>query len=295
MELRHLRYLVAVAEQGSVSRAARTLHVTQSAISEQLANLESELNVSLFDRTRRQVRLTPHGDLFLIEARKTLAAAAHAIDVAQGSQSGQLGELRIGFFAGSVGVNFPRIIRAFRRAHPRVRVFVEELSPTAQWQALIHHRIDIGFTRRLEPPYLEELHSETIRHDRIVAVLPQDHPLAPGPIHLQDLAAESFVFSSRDTSPALFDKVIELCNEAGFSPRIAALSTVWSSVVLLVEAGVGISLLPLNLQQDTHDLAFCPLTTPTATIELIMAWSPHRDTPILQTFRDLVRNGTQKL
>jgi DNA-binding transcriptional LysR family regulator len=296
MELRHLRYLVAIADHGSVSRAARTLHVAQSAVSEQIADLESEIGVSLFDRTHRKIQLTPHGEMFLIEARKTLAAAAYAIEVARGSQRGELGEIRIGFFAGGIGTEFPKVIRAFRTAHPQVRVTLAEMSPTAQWQALLDGRIDIGMTRTLETPYREELCWEKVREDRVVAVLPKDHRLVPGPINLRDLARESFVFSSRETSPALFDKVIELCTEAGFSPRIASVSTVWSSVVLLVEAGVGIALLPLNLQQEsTHDLAFCPLTAPNATIELVMAWPAVRDSAILESLRALVRLNASNL
>jgi DNA-binding transcriptional LysR family regulator len=120
-------------------------------------------------------------------------------------------------------------------------------------------------------------------------VLPKEHPLAPGPINVRDLAGERFVLSSRETSPAVFDKVIELCSEAGFSPKIASISTVWSSVVLMVQAGEGISMLPSNHQQArTSDLAFCPLTAKNAFVDLIIAWSPKRDSAILQSFRSLV-------
>lgn len=148
--------------------------------------------------------------MFLIEARKTLSAAAYAIEVARGSARGELGEVQIGFFTGGIGAQFPKVIRAFRRAHPQVRVSLAEMPPTAQWQALLDGRIDIGLTRMLEPPYREELLWETVRKDAIVAVLPRDHPLVPSPIDLRDLALEFFVLSSRETSPALFDKVIEL-------------------------------------------------------------------------------------
>jgi DNA-binding transcriptional LysR family regulator len=289
MELRHLRYVVAIADLGSVSRAARTLHVAQSAVSEQIADLEREIGVALFDRTLRSIRFTPHGELFLVEARKTLAAAARAVEVAQGSQRGEIGEVRIGFFAGGLGGDFPKVIRAFRKEHPAVRVALVEMMPSAQWPALTEGRIDIGFTRRIEPPYADELQWETVRQDPVVAVLPREHPLVPGPVSLRDLAREDFVLSSRETSPALFDKIIELCSEAGFSPRVAAISTVWSSVVLLVEAGVGISLLPDLQQEVSEDLVFCPLTSPDASIELIMAWRAREETPLLDSLRRLIR------
>ena len=299
MELRHLRYVVAVAEHGSILRAARSLHVAQSAVSEQLADLEQEIAVPLFDRSSRSLRLTPHGELFLVEAQKTLAASLHAVEVAKGSARGELGHLRIAFFAGGIGAGLPAVIRSFRRLHPAVRLTLEEMQPTTQWQALRDGRIDLGFTRRLEPPFADELRSETVRHDAVVAVLPRDHHLvhqSSGKVDIRDLAAESFVLSFRETSPALFDKIIELCSEAGFSPRIAAFSSVWSSVVLLVEAGFGISLLPLNLQQNTTtDLAFCPLTAQNAAIELVMAWHPHRETPALHSLRTLVHAAASGL
>ncbi len=205
MELRHLRYFCAVAELGSFSKAARTLYVSQSAISEQVADLEREIGVTLFHRDGRSTVLTAAGEVFLAETRTVLGAAQHAVE------------------------------------------------------------------------------------DQVVAILPNDHRLAPGPVNVRDLAGEPFVLSSRETSPAVFDKVIELCSEAGFSPKIASISTVWSSVVLMVQAGEGISMLPLNHQQSrASDLAFCPLTAKNAYVDLIIAWSPKRDSAIMQSFRTLI-------
>jgi DNA-binding transcriptional LysR family regulator len=294
MELRHLKYFSAVAEQGSFSKAARMLYVSQSAISEQVGDLEREIGVTLFNRDGRSIVLTAAGEVFVEETRAVLAAARHAVEMAQGAQRGEIGTLRIGFFAGGIGGNFIKIVRRFRRQYPGVRLSLVEMTPSQQWQALVEGRIDVGFTRRLEPQFLDELAWETIRQDEIVAVLPKSHPLVAGsntpkPVQVRDLAGERFVLSSRETSPAVFDKVIELCSEAGFSPKIASISTVWSSVVLLVQAGEGISMLPLNHQQaKTNDLAFCPLTAKNASIDLIIAWSPKRDSAILQSFRVLV-------
>lgn len=293
MELRHLRYLVAVAEQGSFSAASRVLNVAQSAISEQLADLEREIGVPLFVRSPRKTTLTKPGELFLKEAYRVLAAANHAVEVAQRAHRGEAGTLRIGFFAGGMGVNFPRLIREFRRLHPGVQLSLVEMTSPQQWPALIDGRIDVGFTRRVEPEFRSELRSELIQQDPIVAILPKNHPAAPGPVDLKDLAHESFVLSSRETSPAVFDKVIELCSEAGFSPRIASISTVWSSVVLMVQAGEGISLLPLNQQQHrTRDLAFCPLKAKNAFVEFVMVWSPKRDNNLIRSFRQLTKTHT---
>jgi DNA-binding transcriptional LysR family regulator len=293
MELRHFRYLVAVAEHGSFSGAARTLHVAQSAISEQLANLEHEIGVPIFLRSPRKTTLTAPGQLFLAEARRVLAAADQAVEVAQHAHHGDVGTLRIGFFAGGMGVDFPHLIQTFRKQYPGVQLSLVEMISTLQWVALLEGKIDIGFSRRLEPEYRSELKSEVIHLDPIVAILPKNHPAAAGPksvaIDLRHLAHESFVLSSRETSPAVFDKVIELCSEAGFSPRIASISSVWSSVVLMVQAGEGISLLPLNQQQfRTSDLAFCPLKAKNAFVEFVMTWAPKRDSNLLRNFRKLV-------
>jgi DNA-binding transcriptional LysR family regulator len=259
MELRHLRYFVAVAEQGSFSGAARRLHVAQSAISEQLSNLESEIGVPLFARSSKNATLTQEGLLFLDEARRVLTAADHAIHVAQRAHRGEIGTLRIGFFAGAMGVSFPKLIRSFRKQQPHVQLSLVEMTSTHQWEGLVKGEIDVGFTRRIEPEFRAELQSELVQQDPIVAILPRNHPAAAGPVDLRDLANDPFVLSAREVSPAVFDKVIELCSEAGFSPRIASISSVWASVVLMVQAGEGVSLLPLNQQPfRTPELAFCP-------------------------------------
>jgi DNA-binding transcriptional LysR family regulator len=291
MELRHLRYLVAVKQYGSFSAAARRLHVAQSAISEQLANLEFEIAVPLFTRATRKATFTPAGELFLEEARRVLAAADYAIEVAQRANQGKIGALRIGFFTGASGVSFPRLIRLFRKKHPDIQISLLEMTSAQQWQALVKGQIDVGFTRRLEPEFRADLKSEIIQQDPILAVLPKNHPAASeGPVDLRDLANEPFVLSSRETSPALFDRVIELCSEAGFSPRIASISTVWSSVVLLVQAGEGVALLPLNRQQiRNRDLVFSPLKAKSAYVDFVMAWSPQHDNHLNRSFRELAK------
>jgi DNA-binding transcriptional LysR family regulator len=288
MELRHLRYLVAVAEYGSFTGAASRLHVAQSAISEQLSNLQEEIGVPLFKRSAKKATLTAAGELFLEEARRVLSSADHAVEVAQRAHRGEIGTLRIGFFAGAVGVSFPKLIRAFRAQHPNVQLSLVEMTSTLQWESLIKGEIDVGFTRRIEPEFRAALESELVQQDPILAILPKNHPAVPGPVDLRDLANDLFVLSAREVSPAVFDKVIELCSEAGFSPRIASISTVWSSVVLMIEAGEGIGLLPLNQQQfRTPELAFCPLKAKNAFVEFVMVWSPRHDSNLNRSFRKL--------
>jgi DNA-binding transcriptional LysR family regulator len=165
-----------------------------------------------------------------------------------------------------------------------------EMLPNAQAEALLRGTLDVGFTRPLHAPYARQLRSETLYADPLIAVLPSDHPLARGPLALKQLATESFVICERDVSPVLFDKITSLCEQAGFSPRITQTSNVLSSVLALVEAGEGVSLIPSTLSKlRVSDLAFCPLTAPQGAIELVMAWSPEREGAVKTAFLDFVR------
>jgi DNA-binding transcriptional LysR family regulator len=295
MELRHLRYFCAVAENQGFSSTARSLHVSQSAISEQISDLEREVGVALLVRGRQKTNLTAPGEVFLAEAKKVLDAADQAVETARRSARGEIGTLTIGFFNGGTGAEVPNVIKRFRRRHPGVRVSVVEMIPSEQSKALVNGTIDVGFTRPLEPPFEQQLQSELMYLDPLIAALPKDHPLARGPVDLRKLAKERFVLVARETSESLHGKIMSLCSEAGFSPRVVATGTVWSSVVLLVQAGEGIAILPSNFQQrgSFRDLVFCPLTNRGAAIGLIVAWSRHRDNAAKQAFLDLVREYRQ--
>jgi DNA-binding transcriptional LysR family regulator len=290
MELRHLRYFCAVAEHQGFSRSARALHVSQSAISEQISDLEREIGVPLLVRGQQKTRLTPQGEVFVVEARKALAAADQAVETVRRSARGEIGTLNIGFFNGGTGPDVPAIIKDFRRLHPGVRVSVTDMVPGLQSSALVEGGIDVGFTRPLETPFDQLLSSELLYLDRLVAVLPKDDPRARGSVNLKNLAGERFVLVARESSPSLFGKILALCSEAGFAPQIVGVGVAWASVVMLVEAGEGIAILPSNLRHGvSRNLAFCPLTNRGASIGLIIAWSPAREDPVLSTFLNLVR------
>jgi DNA-binding transcriptional LysR family regulator len=290
MELRHLRYLAAVAEYGSFREAGRRLHVSQSAISEQIANLEHELGGALLDRNQRATRLTPQGEVFLEEARKTLAQADRAVDLTRRSLLGQEGSLAIGFFLWGAGGFFASIIREFRKLHPQVKLTLLEMLTHEQMEAFASRKIDLGFTRPLEPPYDRTLRSELLFNDPIVAVLPSDHPLAPGPIRLEDLARERFVSNERATNPTLFDLIIALCTSAGFSPNLVNSSATWSGVLTLVESGEGVALVPSGVRYlRTPGVVFAEILPHTAHIGLSIAWDPRNEGPIVQNFLRLLR------
>jgi DNA-binding transcriptional LysR family regulator len=244
MELRHLRYFCAVADHGSFSEAGRQLHVSQSAISEQIADLEREVGGGLLNRTSGRTRLTPHGQLFLAEARKTLIAADRAIEVTHRSLLGEVGSLSIGFFLWGAGGFFARIIRDYRKLHPNIKLSLYEMRTPEQMEALTTGKIDVAFARPLEPPFDHTLRAELLYRDPVVVVLPRDHPLAGKPISIDALIAERFVLCDRQMTPGLFDGIVALCSAAGFSPNIVNTSSTWPGVLTLVESGEGVALVP---------------------------------------------------
>jgi DNA-binding transcriptional LysR family regulator len=285
VELRHLRYFVAVAENRGFARAAVLLHVAQSAISEQIRDLEEELGASLFDRKNRRIRLTYHGEQFLEGARTVLASADRAVANVQKSLRGEVGTLTIGFFVGGTGTFFPRIIQEFRHLFKNVQVSLVELAPGMQHRALQNGTIDIGFTRPVHSADAAGLRSEHFRTDPICAVLLKSHPLAK----------RRFVLNDRTYSPAVFDKVITLCAESGFSPRIGATATIGAGVIALVEAGEGVALLPAGSRALGGDeLVFIPLADNAAFVDMVIAWSPQHESPVVRSFLELVRKKKKR-
>jgi DNA-binding transcriptional LysR family regulator len=296
VELRHLRYFTAVAENGGFGRAAQLLHVAQSAISEQIRDLESELGAALFDRNNRNIRLTAEGEQFLVDARAVLALAAKAAANVQKSRHGEIGALTIGFFVGGTGKFLPALVKEFRVRFPEVQVALVEMAPAIQHQALQAGSIDVGFTRGVQPSETATLRSEHFVTERLYAVLVKNHRLAKRRnIAMRELADERFVLNDRKYSPLVFDKVITLCSEAGFSPRIGATASVSSGVLALVEAGEGLAILPEGSQRlSTEELVFVPLADRTAYVDIVVAWSPQHESPVLRSFLDLARKRRRK-
>lgn len=286
MELRHLNYFVAVASSGGFARAARLLHVSQSAISEQVRDLESELGAVLLDRRGRQLKLTAQGEIFLVEARQVLRAAERAVQAVQQSLRGDAGHLRIGFFVGGNGSFFPARIRAFRARHPDVVVSLVEMTPVRQVEALLRGDIDVAFTRPLPLHLANRLAHRHIHTERLYAVLPQEHPAAAQrEICLAALAKEPFVMLERSSSMVVFDKIVALCNAAKFSPEIAATASVSSGILALVEAGQGVAIVPEgSIPLGSDAVRFVRLADEGASVALVMAWSPERVNPVVQSF-----------
>jgi DNA-binding transcriptional LysR family regulator len=296
MELRHLRYFITVAETGGFGRAARQLNVAQSAISEQIRDLEDELGVPLFDRQNRRIELSYQGEQFLEDARAVIELTSRAVINLQRAQRGEVGKITIAFFVGGMGSYFSAIIREFRRAYPGVQISLVEMAPGMQYQALQNGSIDVSFTRTLPATHASHLRSVPLHTEPFYAVLLRTHPLAQREtIYMRELENETFILNDRRYSPAVFDKVISLCTEAGFSPKIGGTGSVSSGVIALVEAEEGVAILPQGSRiLSSTDVVWVPLADKGAIIDLVLAWSPKMERPALRSFLDLVRKRKER-
>jgi DNA-binding transcriptional LysR family regulator len=295
MELRHLRYFQAVAELGSMTAAARQLYVSQSAISEQIRDLEHELGVTLLDRSGRKIQLTPQGQVFLAEARRTLEAAQRAIDVTRRASLGEVGTLAIGFFLWGTAGFFPRIIREFRKLRPGIRLSLVDMHATQQISALEAGTIDIALTRPLQPPLDKIFRSELLFRDPAVVVMRPDHRLANKTVRVRDLVEERLVLAERRSNIEFFDNIVTVCAAEGFSPQIVNTSGTWSGVLTLVEAGEGIALVPSGVRTlRIRGLVFRPFAG-ALSAGLSAVWDPRREGPVLLEFLRLVREHRDRL
>ena len=286
MELRHLHYFITIAATGGFGRAARTLHVSQSAISEQMRDLEREVGASLIDRTQRQIRLTTQGEVFLAGAKSTVQAAERAVQAVQQSMRGEIGHLTIGFFVGGNGSFFPTVIRRFRERYKDVHLSLVEMTPVRQVDALLRGDIDIAFTRPLPPHLHGQLSSKLVYSEPLYAVLPKSHPAAKQKeLSIRSLEKERFVMVDRTGSLVIFDKILSLCIESGFSPHIAATASASSGVLALVEAGEGIAIIPEGSRfLASKEIVFLPLVDASASVDLVIAWSTDRLNAVMQSF-----------
>jgi DNA-binding transcriptional LysR family regulator len=241
VELRQLRYFVAVAEELHFRRAAARLHISQPPLSQQIAALEAELGVTLLARTRRRVALTPAGAAFLREARALLAGAEAAAGTARAIGSGQEGVLRVSFVGSALLSIVPGIVQRFRAARPRVGIELRERSTAEQLEAVATGAVDVGLLR---PPVAPDadLVTRTVLRERTVAALPAGHPLAAlRRVPLRRLAAEPLVLFPREQAPGYHDLLTGRLAATGTVPVVAQYAPETITIIGLVAAGIGVS------------------------------------------------------
>lgn len=251
MELRHLRYFVAVAEELHFGRAAQRLHIAQPPLSQQVRQLEAELGVALLTRSTRRVELTRAGEAYLARARAVLADVDAAGHEARSIAAGRAGRVAVGFTGSATYDLLPRLSRRLRAELPDVDVELHgELLTPSQTARLLTGELDIGVLR---PPVEDEaIAVRTLRHEPLVVALPDAHPLVAAPgvaaVHLADLAAEPFVTYPSQHRSVVHEAVRAACAEAGFVPQAVAEVAETSTLVSFVAAGLGVALVPGSVQ-----------------------------------------------
>jgi DNA-binding transcriptional LysR family regulator len=292
MELRHLRYFVAVAEELHFGRAAQRLHIAQPPLSRQIKDLERELDADLFERLPRGVQLTAAGRAFLPQARLTLAQAERAKRSAQRAAQGETGRLRVGFIDAATypGV-LPGVLAFFRMHLPLIGLSLFEMDSAEQEEALREGRIDIGILQ--SPPADAErwLHVEEVYRDHLIAALPKSHRRASRRrLALADLADEGFALFPRSMDPTLYDEIIARCRGAGFSPRLAQEAAAWQTLTGLVSAGVGVAFVPQSLSRIRRPgVVFQPVRGLAVKMRIYAAWKTSERSPVRERFVTVLR------
>ncbi|MNO79953.1 HTH-type transcriptional regulator BenM [compost metagenome] len=291
MELRHLRYFIAVAEELHFGRAAGQLGISQPPLSQQIQALEEEIGARLLDRTNRRVALTAAGRLFLDEARAILQQVDKAVLLARRAHQGEIGELKIGFTASAPFTSsIPRSILAFRQACPEVHLDLQEMSSAQVVLALQDERVQVGVIRPIALP--DSLEAVELFSEPLVAVLRADHPLVPQSadgLSIAALAGEPFVFFPRSYGTGLYDNLMELARQAGFTPAIAQEAGEAMTIIGLVAAGMGVSMLPASFRRTRVDgVVYRTLSDPGATTSVWLVRRRDERSPLVQSFVDLV-------
>lgn len=288
MELRTLRYFVAIAEELHFGRAAERLYMTQPALSKQMRRLEDELEVQLLYRTKRIVQLTTAGKAFLPQARQILQQADQAIRIAKRAARGEIGQLHTAFTASAMQGVLPHILRTFRDRYPEIALDMTELCTLDQVEALRTERVDVGFLHPpVDAPFLDLI---SLPGEHLVVVLPQSHPLSPkGQFPLAALANESFILHPRYEGPVLYDQIVDLCRQAGFEPRVVHEEVKYQTRVGLVAANIGITFVPASLQHALVGVTYGELVGTALTLQLAAAWRHDRPSPVLHEFLRVVQ------
>lgn len=289
MEMRQLKYFVAVAEERSFGRAAKRLHMSQPPLSTQIKGLEEELGVKLLDRSTRRVDLTDSGRTFLVRAREILSAVEEAGAEARGAGLGVRGRLEIGFVSSATLSLLPPALRLFRERFGEVELDLRELASVEQLEALYEGEIRVGLVRL--PLRAPEIRLEPILREPLLVALPIGHPLEDrGSITLEEVAELPLIFFQRRLEPGSHDQIVELLGRVGALPKVAQYSVHLQTVIGLVASGIGIAILAESARRMNREgVVYRPLDTPDATSWLGLAWLERDKSPLVENFVGVVR------
>ncbi|MFH2001771.1 MAG: LysR family transcriptional regulator [Planctomycetota bacterium] len=288
MELRHLNYFLVLSEELHFGRAAEKLFIAQPPLSRQIKQLEEELGVPLFKRTKQKITLTSYGDYLQKEAVKIFQHLESVENHIKFLKEGMTGQVKIGYISAVIHSFLPDLLARMKAAFPDINTVLMELNNESQLAALRTGRIDLGFMRRPESAgdiIIEPLYAETFS-----LIVAKSHPLAQASqIKLKDLADEPFIGFSSACGRRIIDKITLICRREGFTPRMVHETSQVNTVIRLVEKGLGYSIVPSSIQTSYKpDVAFHNLDSYPEKIELCLAYHPENSTPLCRKLVSLI-------
>ncbi len=289
MELRQMRYFVAVAEALSFTRGAEKLHLAQPSLTRQIKDLEEEIGVRLLDRTKRQVKLTPEGQSFLVDAKRVLDLSEEIVDSVRHFSRHELAPLNIGYVANLFYDLLPVTLASFQRSFPTVPINLFDMTCGDQFHALQDGRIDLGFVGLREPIEERGLEFWPIASYETVAAVAKNNPLAKKSlINLKELKPMFFIGMSEASYPGYRRWLTQTCRKVGFSPKILQDADIERTLIQSVAAGLGVALLPDQVKKLPHDsVVFRDLNPPVKT-ESCIAWKIDNPSVALKAYVNIV-------
>jgi len=289
LEIRHFEYFLALAETLHYRKAAERLFISQSALSQQIARLETILGQALFIRTNRKVNLSEAGLLFKKEAELIINQLAQSMERWQLGVKGGEGILRIGFVGSAMQEYLPPIIKKFSRECPRIKFYLHDLSNKDQLAALEKKQLDIGFMRAKNLP--KTMDSISVFKENFSLVLPINHPITEANfVDMRQLSKESYILFPNEHSQMYYQQIINLCADHGFHPQISHQSIHGPTIFKLVESGLGISIVPNSLRDEyNYQIRFIELNNVPQQTELFAVWNQGRDNAALPYFLEVLK------
>lgn len=290
MDTRQLQYFISVADYLNFTKASQKFFISQTAISQQIKALEESLNVQLFIRNNRCVKLTQAGHIFYKDAKIIIAKANEAIKNVQLSTSGYIGFLKIGIIPEHEQAYLPKLLRNFRRDYPLIDLSIKEDNIENLNKQLEEGLLDVAFNMDFELDRYNNIKSKFLMRHPLYAILYKNHPLAnKSKLTRASLKDESFIFIKRNKAPNGFDGMISNCIDCGFSPKIIHQTDSIDIIFLMIKAEMGITIFPKYIDDRENDeLVFIELEGENEYVESVLTWNSTNNNSVLPVFLDYV-------
>lgn len=290
MDIKQLQYFICVAEHLNFTEAAKQLYTAQSTISQQIKDLEEQIGVRLFNRNRRSVELTPAGSAFLKEAIEIVEKSRQAVEIARKAEEGLIGSLSIGFLSPSARTFLPRYVKKFRDRYPKVELKLIHYNHGALNEAILANELDIAITTSFGLPMHEELQIKRTHTEKHMIVVHAEHPFASKKsVHIRELRDESLILIARDEAPQAYDMIRKMCIAHGFRPRIVHETRVLDTNLLLVEGGIGVTILPSSMKAFAgNKVRFLDMDGVEAEFDIVAVWKRTNINPAIARFMELI-------